>query len=239
MATLVCQNCGREVETTLFKLRSGQKYCSRECKAASTKTRLTPGRVETTCHVCGKKYIVPVAWIREGRRKYCSQECRFRYQQTVTGERAARWGKGHTSETRDKISRTRTERGVSPKGENHPNWKGGRLVQDGYVSVHIPTLPEPEAMMARQMRPKEAYILEHRLSMAMKIGRPLKPTELVHHINGDKMDNRPENLAIAERSKHSQEHRLIEKELATLREMNRRLTFLLLMCLRSGSNTSS
>ncbi|WP_209446402.1 HNH endonuclease [Streptomyces sp. MZ04] len=39
-------------------------------------------------------------------------------------------------------------------------------------------------------------IAEHRVVMEREIGRPLERGETVHHINGVRDDNRPENLEI-------------------------------------------
>ncbi len=73
-------------------------------------------------------------------------------------------------------------------GEANSNWKGGRSRHKaGYLMVRAPGHP-------RAVR--SPYVFEHILVAESLLGRYLVAGESVHHINGVRDDNRPENLEL-------------------------------------------
>lgn len=100
-------------------------------------------------------------------------------------------------EVRAKISKTLKRKGCKPPidiratGENHHNWKGGIIYNNGYRLIKCDDPAHPYQY-------RGGYVYEHRRVIEKNIGRFLDPKEKVHHINGDITDNRLENLVLCQ-----------------------------------------
>ncbi len=111
---------------------------------------------------------------------FVSEETKQKISKALKGNKNG-YGFRHTEKTKNKLSMTR-------KGKGNPMWNGGKSVNfHGYIIIY-----KPDHLYCC---PK-GYVLEHRLIMEEVIGRYLTEKEVVHHINENRTDNRPENLKL-------------------------------------------
>lgn len=103
-------------------------------------------------------------------------------------------------------------------GKQAANWKGGRMIINGYVVVYNSEHPRSG---------KLNRVFEHIVIAEKKLGRYLAKDEVVHHINGKKDDNRPENLEVCKRSEHVHHHFTAGKGIQALHTEIKRLKSIL------------
>lgn len=147
------------------------------------------------CVICGeelKQYISP-SRLKSGRGKCCSKKCRGVYLKDVNKKGENRKCVSCGKDFYHKPSEDR--RGYNHKFCSRKCWcpteKGRAISLDGYYVID-----------GRKV---------HRIIMEKYLGRKLLSTEIVHHINQDKLDNRLENLQIVSRSEHNKIHKSLKK----------------------------
>jgi len=83
-------------------------------------------------------------------------------------------------------------------GKDNANWKGGIIQSSkGYYYIRIPEHPRAT---------NNGYVKQADLVLEEKLGRPLEPNEIAHHIDRDKTNDSPDNLELETLSSHSKRH---------------------------------
>lgn len=145
-------------------------------------------RVEMTCDYCGKRFMRYPSKLY--RRHFCCRACLAKFTSKTTNPDGYRDLKDYTamSENMARINREYNPRRMDfqtrTKLRNaHLNTGEGKTYEKKY-SVHT-----------------------HRRMAVFKLGRQLRPGEVVHHIDGNKRNNDPKNLMIFESQKaHAKYH---------------------------------
>ena len=97
---------------------------------------------------------------------------------------------------------------IGGKGEFNPRWRGGKTKNhEGYVLVYSPNHPRKH---------RDQYVFEHILVWEKTHGQPLPAGWVIHHLDGIKDDNRPENLVACPSRRHYDFIKALQTRIAAL-----------------------
>lgn len=172
-----CEVCGKEFLGT----RRNQRFCSKKCQVSVYK--YPKHEYTRICTCCGKKFKTD----KEGTR-CCSPECRKKQLGHRKGKAihgfCLHCGKELPSKKKDYCSGECRNADMKSESYKHN--------EDRYISTKVTSF-------GRKVR-------QHRAVMERVLGRKLRPDEHVHHKDGSKTNNSPENLEVLSASEHEKLH---------------------------------
>jgi hypothetical protein len=185
-----CAQCEKERRVDFWSIRTykGKNfYCNRACMDSFRDAH----RPKWICQICSKEFIG-----RKGKiiMKYCSNACRVSsYRKNTPFGKCKECGKEFFGRAgRPILYCSRVCSTKSSRGKNRKKQIGYYFGSDGYL-----------------VKSKKS---QHRAVAEELLGRSLKPSETIHHINEIRSDNRPENLYLfATSSEHTIYHRAVKR----------------------------
>lgn len=187
-----CDNCGKDVEIRHKKRLSAKNiFCSKECEGIfkSNKYKLD---LNCVCDLCGKNFHRRPSHI--SKHVFCSLDCANIWKIDFYN------GSGNPN--------------YNNRGSHNKIWKSDEKITNyGYRKIR--TLDHPfkdcDGFVFEHRLVAEKYLLSESDSIIINNKAYLKKELCVHHIDFNKLNNEPNNLAIMTRSEHMKLHLEIKK----------------------------
>lgn len=194
--TVNCEFCHKEFNCSPSRLKKAKHYCcSRECQKKLTALRHETDKdyLNCVCPVCGKRFHLKHYIESKGGIHCCSKDCAIEIKRTqMTGENNHQYGL---------------------KGALNSSWKSdSKISVYGYRLIRVLEHPFCNS---------DGFVFEHRLvveenwltpdnSVEIDGKRYLSPELDVHHIDGDRLNNDPDNLFIMTKALHRFIHNIMD-----------------------------
>jgi hypothetical protein len=187
----ICEACKKPF--TVPKCFEDQRTCSKDCGGVIRRK----GLVIRVCGYCSKEFIVEHP---SDDKMYCSKECGYA---STRGERHHRWNPNKVVVCQNCQKEFRPPELNRKFCSNACNKAWKKIHGNGLAPIGTKS-EFGEYIFVKIGRTR--WIPEHRMIVEQLLGRPLKKTEIIHHRNGIKHDNRPENLQVVTRQAHMKIH---------------------------------
>lgn len=180
-----CQNCGKFISPWKHEIEKGEgKFCSRECFYQSERKHWPAADVLRKLYLEEQKSAYQI-----GKLLSISRDAVFKALKAYDIPR-----RSVQEATRLAFDQGRVDLTHAAKREKSGNWKGGRVKRGGgYIALLLPQ---------HHRANKEGYVLEHVVVWEEHNQRLLPDGWVIHHLNGIKDDNRPENLVGLPNKRH-------------------------------------
>lgn len=184
-----CKNCGKKF---MAYESSHRLYCSKKCAIKKNwEKRERTKKVKLICWNCKKEFELNSCEtrVKENRVHYCSLKCRDEAKRIGKVVKCKNCGKEFYT-TRNELCSKKCAYEYKSKISNHKLY-----MENGYL------------VKFKNGYNKKGNAKLHRLIMEEHLGRKLKSSEVIHHIDGNKLNNDISNLKVMTRGEHSKLHR--------------------------------
>lgn len=187
-----CSNCGLDVKIKHnHRINLQDVFCSQNCSNEYRKKNREKNEnyFNCICPMCNKKFHLKPYSLNKYSNHYCSKEChRLAKTQYMKGEKNHQYG---------------------IKGSKNSSWKSDKKITNyGYIKIRSLEHPfkDCDGFVFEHRLIAEQYLLNEENSIIINVKKYLKPEYEVHHIDGNKLNNKLENLKVITKKEHVRLH---------------------------------
>ena len=174
-------------------------------------------RQEYECAICGKAIFRYPSQVNGKSAIYCSRKCQASARPKVKHPHLSEYNRLHNAERmtpdiREKIRAARLGKPLSEETRDK--------IRKSKIGTHWSAETREKILRSKGLQPRNGICgyrkirgqLEHRIIAEEMLGRKLRRGEVVHHIDGNKINNTPENLMVfPSQAEHARWHKLHDK----------------------------